>query len=173
MTFKELKDIIFNYIDETDYDEQVEIIVESAINEAYQTLCKEDKRILSTTLYINNGVARLPDNLLSIVKCTPDISDDLIVGNSILTDKQGTIDMVYTYVRDKLIKDNDELDLHETLCNTIPDFVCYKYFSHRKKIDIAQNFLNTHMLSLNEYKNDIKTRVQDATGSIETIKFVG
>ena len=45
MNFRTLKEKTYNRIDETDYDEQIENIVEGAINQAYMELCKIDKRI--------------------------------------------------------------------------------------------------------------------------------
>ena len=53
MNFKEIIDLAYNMIDETDYDEQVEIIVKEAINEAYQDLAKIDMRL--SIGYFPNG----------------------------------------------------------------------------------------------------------------------
>lgn len=173
MTFKEILDVVYNTIDETDYDDQIEVIVKSAINEAYQSLCKEDVRLNRAYLPIINGLCTLPTNIINIVKTTPELAGgDRVIGNSVITDKSGVIELLYSYVREVLINDEDEPDLHEILVNAIPHYASYKYFSHRKKGEVANIFYGNYMNAIYEFREYIKDKTQDMTG-IETIQFIG
>ena len=81
MNFSTIKEKVYNRIDETDYDEQIENIVEGAINQAYMELCKIDKRISRAYIPVINGVATLPENTLEIIKVIPELGkEDKIEG---------------------------------------------------------------------------------------------
>lgn len=152
MIFKEIQEIINNMIDEIDYDEQVDIIIKSALNQAYSKLCKEDKRLNRAFIPIIDGVATLPSNLLSIVESTPKLDGiDKVVGNKIITDKTGMLDIKYNYIRKKLVNDEDKIDLHDILQDAMISFACAKYYKHRKKIDIASMYMQDFNESLSMF----------------------
>lgn len=145
MTFAELINITKNLIDETDVDEQIDIIVKSAINEGYRNLCTIDKRVTTAYVPIINGVATLPEDYISTVKITPKFSgSDMYAGNSIITDKSGVFTLVYAYSREDLVLDNDEPDLSRTLIPALYNYAAYKYWLHRKKSEVAERFLQSY-----------------------------
>ena len=161
MNFGEILDLAYNLIDETDYDEQVEIIVKNAINEAYADLCRKDKRLTIGYVPIVRGMATLPEDIISIELCTPPLSGaDRRVGNAIITDKTGVFEIMYSYTREPLVEDEDVPDLHQDLHRALAIFACYRYFMHRKKIEVAHMFLNNYdtevfKYELNNTSNDI------------------
>lgn len=158
MNFKEIIDLAYNIIDEVDYDEQVEIIVKGAINEAYFDMAKIDMRLSTSYTPIIRKIATLPTDCIKVVEVTPALdSTDKVVGNSIITNKTGTLEILYATPREELVNDNDEPDLHNTLIHNLANFACYKYWLHRKKIDVANAFLQKYM---NE-KHNFETMVKD------------
>ena len=166
MTYEEIINGVYNNIDEVDYDEQIEIIVKNAINEAYIRLCAEDVRLAKAYVPIVNGVATLPSNLISIVSTAPELgAKDYVVGNSIITNSTGIIEVLYSYVRDRLVENTDEPDLHDTLQNALVSFAHYKYLLHRKKMNEAQMLLNEYNISIYTYRDLVKNRDNEMTGS--------
>lgn len=165
MNYKEIVDSVYNNIDEVDFDAQIEIIVKNAINESYIRLCAEDVRLAKAFIPIINGVATLPTNLISIVKSTPELGNlDYTVGGSIVTEKTGMLEILYSYVRERLIEDTDEPDLHDTLQNALATFAQYKYLLHRKKINEAQMLLNEYNISVYMFKELVKSRDNNTIG---------
>lgn len=145
MKFIEIKTLAYNLIDETDLDEQVEIIVENSINEAYSELCKKDIRLTTAFVPIINRVATLPEDIIEIHECIPELeAGDRLIGSNIITDKEGILEIIYSYIREPLTNDNDEPDLHLDLQYALANFACYKYFLYRKKVEIANGFLNNY-----------------------------
>ena len=122
MNFKQLLDLTYNMIDEVDEDEQIEIIVKGAINEAYRDLAKIDKRISTAYIPVIMGTITLPDNCLQVVSTSPELTNE----------------------------DEPELNifLHEALCL----YACYKYMLHRKKIKESEYFLNRYVMKINNYE---------------------
>lgn len=167
MNYKEIQDIAYNMIDEVDLDDQIAVIVQSAINKAYLDLCVKDKRITITYVPIIRGVATLPDDIISVERITPNLStDDKRVGNNIITDKTGTFSLVYSYIREPLINDTDEPDLHLSLQYALATYACYKYFEYRKKTDVASTFLTNYNIEVMNFENAYQE------GSVETIGYV-
>lgn len=145
MTFDEIKQICFNTIDEVDEDEQIDIIVSNAINEAYAILSRKDKRLTRAFLPIIQGIVTLPSNCLDVIKITPILgSEDIVIGNSIMTDKTGILTVLYNYRRDRLVNPTDEPDLHDNLVDAAIAYACYRYWEHRKKIEVSQLFLSNY-----------------------------
>ena len=60
MNFRELIDLTNNTIDETDQDDQIDVIVKNAINKAYLDLSNIDLRVTRAYVPVINGVATLP-----------------------------------------------------------------------------------------------------------------
>lgn len=159
MTFEEIRELAMNMIDETDVDEQVDIIVNNAINKAYADLCKKDIRLTRAYIPIINGIASLPNNLIKVEKTKPVLSDgDKKVGNAILTEKKGVIEVLYAYTREPLVELDDEPDLHINLHKTLAYYACYKYFSYRKKPEIARMFFEDFSNDLYSFVNDIENQ---------------
>ena len=120
MNFKQILDLAYNIIDEVDEDEQIEVIVKNAVNEAYRELSKIDKRISTAYVPVIMGTATLPDGCLQIVQCTPELdNNDKLIGNSIITSKTGILELIYAIAPDDLENDEDEPELnvylHEAL----------------------------------------------------------
>lgn len=158
MNFKDIQDIAYNMIDEVDLDEQVEIIVKSAINESYMSLCARDKRVQTAYVPIIMGVATLPEDIISVEKITPPLGQtDKRIGSNIITDKTGTFSVLYSYVREPLVTDNDEPDLHLTLQYALATYACYKYFEYRKKESVASTFLTNYSMAIMEFDNAFNT----------------
>lgn len=152
MTFAELINITKNLIDETDVDEQIDIIVKSAINEGYRNLCTVDKRVTTAYVPIINGVATLPEDYITTIKITPKLSGiDMYAGNTIITDKSGVFTLVYAYSREDLVANTDEPDLSRTLIPALYNYAAYKYWLHRKKSEIAQRFYEAYNQVTNSY----------------------
>lgn len=157
MNFKELVDLTNNTIDETDFDEQIETIVRNAINKAYLDLSNIDLRITRAYIPVINGVANIPNNCCKVIKTTPELDkDDRIVGYSIVTPREGVIEMLYAYTREPMIEDLDEPDLNTTLQYALTTYACYRYFEHRKKIEVANSFLNNYMQEIQSFNNDLE-----------------
>lgn len=157
MKFKEIIDLAYNIIDEVDYDEQVELIVKEAINEAYLDMAKIDKRLSIGYIPIIRKIATLPQDCIKIVETTPQLSDsDKIVGNSIITDKSGIFEILYATPREELVNDLDEPDLHNTLQRNLANFACYKYWLHRKKVQVAEAFLQKYMMENSNFETLMK-----------------
>ena len=157
MNFKEIIDLAYNMIDETDYDEQVEIIVKEAINEAYQDLAKIDMRLAIGYFPIIRKMATLPIECIKIVEATPEISGtDKVVGNTIVTSKTGVFEILYATARENLEYDTDEPDLHVSAHHNLANFACYKYWLHRKKIEVAQAFMQKYMMERSNLEITLK-----------------
>ena len=157
MNYKQLVDLAYNIIDETDYDEQVEIIIKEAINEAYQDLAKIDMRLSIGYFPIIRKMATLPNECIKIVESTPALDhNDKVVGNTIVTPKEGVLEIMYATARENLVNDNDEPDLHVSAHHNLANFACYKYWLHRKKIDVAEAFLQKYIIERNNLEYALK-----------------
>lgn len=153
MLFAELIEKTNNLIDEIDEDEQIETIVKLALNEAYISLSMVDKRLTRAFLPIINGVCTLPNNLLEVALVKPKLSGkDKVEGANILTEKKGVFEILYSYVRERLVNDNDEPDIHESLQYAMIDYACYKYYMHRKKDNMAMLYYQNYDKVKNEFK---------------------
>ena len=130
-------------------------LIKNAINKAYIDLSNIDKRVSRAYIPIINGVATLPNNLNKIIKTNPKLTFlDYTVGNSIITDKTGVIEVLYSYTREPLIEDTDEPDLDITLQYALSTYACYKYFEHKKDILTANSFLNNYMQEIVSFNQD-------------------
>lgn len=153
MNLKEIIDLSYNTIDEIDYDEQIEVIVKGAINEAYVELAKIDTRIGTAYVPVINRVLTLPEGCLKIIETTPSLdSSDKVHGNSIITDKTGVIEMIYALTPEKLKNDDDIPEINEFLHEALSLYACYKYYMHRKKVEMANGFYSRYMQKINDYK---------------------
>lgn len=142
MNFKEILDTCKNLIDELDTDTQIDMILKSGVNKGYSDLCKIDKRVQVTYVPVVMGAAILPDDFDSIVKITPILTeDDLIVGNSIITDNTTQYTLVYSYMREAMVNDLDEPDLNLSLHSALINYGCYSYYKYKRKLEIANQYM--------------------------------
>lgn len=150
MTFKDILDITRNRIDEVDSSQQVDIIIKSAINDAYiNELSKYDKRVSTANIPVINGTATLPDDIDSIESISPAlIKGERRIGNVILSNRDIVFYIAYSYIREELINDNDELDMSNKFKILLSTYACYLYFEYRKKTNIADMFLNEYNFKL-------------------------
>ena len=63
---------------------------------------------------------------------------------------------MYATARENLVNDNDEPDLHVSAHHNLANFACYKYWLHRKKIDVAEAFLQKYMIERNNLEYALK-----------------
>lgn len=171
MKFIDLLNLAYNEIDEVDEDEQIEIIVKAGINEAYSILCNKDIRLNRAYVPVINGIAELPEDFLTMVKCIPPITDERVVGKFILSGEEeiegGTYEVIYAYAREELKNDNDEPDLHITLQFALVQYACYKYFLHRKKVEVAMAFYRNYEAYLFKFESE-----NVGSCKVERIQFV-
>lgn len=154
MDYREILNITRNLIDEIDEDEQIDVIIKSGIQQGYRELCKVDKRPSITYIPIIRRIATLPDDFDSFIECKPELGEgDRKVGNAIITDKEGTLEVMYNTSRPPLIKDSDIPDLAEELHYGIVLYACFMYFQHRKKGDVASSFFSQFDRMKFEFEN--------------------
>ena len=164
MNFRELIDLTNNTIDETDFDEQIEAIVKNAINKAYVDLSNVDLRVTRAYVPIINGVATIPTNCCKVISSNPKLDEkDRIDGYSIITEKEGVLELLYAYTREPMIEDTDEPDLNTTLQYALTTYACYRYFEHRKKTDVANSFLNNYMQEVQSFNRDLDNTPETIT----------
>ena len=134
MTKTEILTTVKNRIDETDEDTQIDSIIETAFDYCYRRDAGNlDKRLNQAFLPIVNGLATLPEDILNIEKLTPSLSgSDRRIGNSVITDKTGIFELIYSYVR-PIPTDTEELDMDETLQYLIILYCCIAYYEYKKK----------------------------------------
>lgn len=164
MTFKELIDLTKNRVNEVDPDEQVDLIIKSAINEAYIEVSKRDKRLSTAYIPIINGVATLPEDIQDIELVEPELlTGDRKIGNNILTSRTGTFKITYSALRDKLVNDNDEPDINPRFVYALSSYACYAYYLHRKKLEVANQYLNEFLstTSIQDSSDNVKYFVQN------------
>ena len=164
MTKLELVTAVKNIIDELDTDTQIDSIINSGIDFAYRyDLAKIDKRLSTSYLPVVNGMATLPSDMLSIESISPVLgTSDRIVGNAILTAQDTTFTLIYSLVRD-VLSDKDELDLNQGLINSVISYCCYMYYKYKKKLDVANQYIQ-------EYENSKQNYIMNQNNNvIETV----
>ncbi len=156
MNLKEIKDAINNQIDELDIDEQVDIITLNAVNKAISDLSRLDKKLGSAYCPVIMGKAELPDDVLEIIEISPSlVLGEKRIGSSILSKRNVTFEVMYNYTRDKLVDDNSEPELHQDLHYSLVLYACAMYFKHRKKIEIANAYLQEYEQSKAEFVQNL------------------
>lgn len=152
MDLLEIKNKIKNMIDETDEDEQVNIIIKTGIDESYSKMCKVDKKLNRAYLPIINGICQMPEDFISLAETKPKLNpSDKLIGSQILTSKKGSLEVLYNYMREPLINDTQVPDIDLSLQNAMVNYVCYKYYQYRKKPQIAEMFLGSYNNTVQEY----------------------
>jgi hypothetical protein len=165
MNFKEILDIARNIIDETDEDEQIDVILKSAINKAYIDLSSVYKRLNNSYIPIVNKIATLPDDLIGIEYISPSLdSTDKRIGKNILTSKTGTFELIYSYIREPLVNDTDEPDLDLALQYALAMYGCYKYSEYKKRDNMVQMFMQSYQNEVSNFldRSDVQEEyIQD------------
>lgn len=142
MNYGEVIENVKNIIDETDEDTQIDSIIKSSVNEAYQELCRVDIKLSTSYIPVINGIATLPDDLINIVDISPKLTGtDRIVGNFIISSLESEMyTVIYNYRRDVLSAVEDELDLDLGLHYALVMYASSIYFKHRKRVELSQLF---------------------------------
>jgi hypothetical protein len=155
MTLLELLELTKNRIDETDPDSQIDIIVKNAINHAYLfDLSKKDKRFGKVYCPVVNGIATLPDDLLSIEGISPSLlTREKRKGNAIFSNRDVTFEITYAKVPTPLA-DTDSPDLSNKYQYALTTYGCFAYFEYRKKVSVAEMFLNEYKMALSDWEDD-------------------
>jgi hypothetical protein len=164
-TFGDIVTLTKNLINQTDADEQIDIIVRTAINNAYMNeLAKIDKRVIKTFVPIIDGVATLPDDILSIESLSPELNPgDSKIGNAILTSLEGTFTLVYSYTREPLVDDTEEPDLNSKYFYPLALYGAYAYYKHRKKSNEEQSFYSSYRQAIEDLKpnDNLPSKIKD------------
>lgn len=170
MNFGELLEITKNKIDETFEDEQIDIIIKDAINSAYLSdLSRIDPTFKTSVAVIVNGVARLPSNMHFIEKLDRELeAGEYIKGKSLFSPKEEEqIGITYAVIPEKLIEDEDEPTISESLQNLLITNACYEYFKHRKKNSVARLYQESYMLQKAEFEES-----NNSSGLTESVQDV-
>jgi hypothetical protein len=172
MTFLEMLDICRNVTDETDQDDQIDVILKSAINEAYRKLRVIDKRITKAYIPIIDGIATLPEDFMSLVSSTPTLTqEDIIVGrNQIVTSKTGTLTLLYSYFPDDLVADTDEPELHILLQNALTEYANYRYYQYKKKVEVANLHYSNYIANVKDF-SDLSDYTEEIVRDVNQVSY--
>lgn len=161
MNFAEILEITKNRIDETFEDEQVDVIIKSAINHAYLfDLSKIDPHFETEEITIVDGKANLPTNLRFIESFNRELKPgEYRKGKVLFSPYEGdTISITYAVIPKKLEEDSDIPLLSEDLQYLLTTKACEAYFKHRKKNSLANLYRDEY-----EYEKEQFRMVQDDT----------
>lgn len=167
MTLQEIIDSVSKTLSVKEDNTKERKLILDAVNDGYMILCYADKRVTKAYTPVINGVLTLPTNYIKIIKSTPTIdSSDVIVGNSIITDKTGIIEMLYTYIREPLLEMEDEPDLNIKLQYSLINYACSKLLDSRG--ENGTNYLNQFYNIRDEFIN----KDDNGASFIETVLLV-
>lgn len=156
MTYKELIGHVKRIMTVKEDDFKETDVIKLALNDGYNMLCYLDKRVTKAYTPVINGIVTLPNNLIKIVSSVPQLSsEDSIVGNSIITQKKGVIEILYSYTREPMVLDSDEPDLNDRLQYALIHYACFKLSESRGEPN--NSYINLFSQVKNEYeeKNDL------------------
>lgn len=160
MTFLEVLTLVKNRVNETDEDEQINIILKNAINYAYLTLRKKvDLRTTEITIpVIGMGAIKLPADFMGVVTMKDNDgyllnrNDVVIVADTIMTLREEITSIILTYIKAPamLTTDNTVMELKDIYCLACSIYACYSFYTYKKKVEIAN-------LVANEFNSLLKT----------------
>lgn len=154
MNLKEIKDLTFKRLKLQQNVPVIEAIIENAINYAYSDLSSLDKRTATAYVPIINGEATLPEDYDTFVKCKPKLdNNDTFVGNKILTNKTGVLEITYTTVPAPLVNDTDVPDLSPKYHYLLSTYACYSYYLYNKNMNLADIYLSEYERVKNKYND--------------------
>lgn len=153
MTLADILNLVSNNLNIKEDDSSTRVTIKNVSNEAYMILCAIDKRIANAYIPIINGIATIPQTSLGVLKCTPPLDyGDKIYGNSIVTNKTGVLEILYFYARERLVEDEDELDLHITLQQALINYVCYIVCNGNGEISQGESFYNAYLRNVSQFE---------------------
>lgn len=162
MTFKEVLDMARNIIDEVDVDEQIDIILKSAVNFAYLNISNTIDKKSKTVDFTYSKVYTLPTDCVSIIDI---FSGDYVLSMldySVKSDavifhkKYDTLKLLYTKTVTPLKADSDVLDIDDRYCFACAMYGAYAYSVHRKRTELAGLLLSDY----NNILNNKPTRLE-------------
>lgn len=167
MYFSELTETVIMDIDEDIYDTEVLEKVKRYINRGYRELSK--KELLETTVNstISNYRVRKPDNCIRILSVSV---DDVQVkwrleGLYIYIESEGRAKIVYNYLPDLLVNDDDETETNEGNIEYIINFAKWLYHINEGSTEDAQVFKMEYE-SMNIITNSNITKIIDVYGVV-------
>lgn len=144
MNLKQVMDLVNNIIDETDYDEQVDIIVKNAINYAYLTIASKIDKRSETVDLVYTKVYKLPKDCNTVIDI---FSDDYVLSSTDYSVKSDSIifhnkehlnlKLLYSKNISPLINETDILEIDDRYCFACAMYGAYAYSVHRKRIELA------------------------------------
>ena len=161
MNFKSIYEAVMNKCNIDTDDEQGIAVIKNGINEAYNEISKEEYLTSKTPIPIINGVATLPEDLLSIIKIEPALDKgDFIKGSKIFTVNEGSLTVTYSYLPEDLVNDNDEPEISLRYHKLLITYGCFSYFQFKKKDSVANSYYGAYQRGLNVFnKNDNPTSI--------------
>lgn len=155
LILRDIVNIVSKSLDIKQDDTKTLALVKNATNEAYLILSKIDKRITRAYVPIVNGILTIPENSLGVVKTNPILTiDDRIYGNSIVTNKEGIVEIYYYYMRELLEDDEDELELNTVLQQAVINYVCYILCNDIGDTNRAESFYNAYYRNISMYDQE-------------------
>lgn len=171
MTFKDILDMARNIVDEVDEDEQVDVILKSAINYAYLniiTLVDKKSKVVDVTY---SKIYTLPDDFFSII--------DVFSGDEVLSPldyslksnviifhkKYDNIKLLYTNTTEPFVNDTDEFGLDDRYGLACAMYGAYVYSVHRKRIELASVLLSDYNNILNNKQKRVEVNENDVSRS--------
>lgn len=162
MKFSEILDQIKNIIDETDEDEQIDVIIKSAVNHAYLfDLAPLLPNIETYYIPAVQGIVELPFESVRIIKTVPELkSEDKKVGKNLIVSNDTLYTITCGINYKKLVNDDDEVMIPDQFTYLLVKYACYMYFEHRKKVEVAQSFLQEYKLGLDSTKEQLENELE-------------
>ena len=104
---------------------------------------------------IGNRILTIPENSIGIVKTIPSLDiNDRAYGNSIITDKEGVIEIYYYYLREILENDEDELILNLALQQAVINYSCYILCNDMGDTSRAESYYNAYNRNISMYDQE-------------------
>lgn len=145
--FGDIVNLTLHRIDEDPGDEQIDDIVQSAINNAYLIdMFKNDRRFVKGVFTPEDGIVFLPEDLDTIEKITPALDpEEYRKGNVIITsDKTADYTILYSVVPSQLTRDTDVPDINPKFFYALSTYACYAFYLFKKKTELASYYINEY-----------------------------
>lgn len=140
MTFKEIVETIIGDIDEDIADMVLVNKIKGYVNRGYKELAKRESLEKKITTEIIDGIIKIPSNAIKVYEVlrggVP--LEFTTQGKSISCNGSGVVDIVFSYVPDKLI--NDEAILETNIANEefILSYAKWLYFLSDDQVELAK-----------------------------------
>lgn len=150
MNFLDIRTLAKNRIDELDLDPQIDVIVDNAINYAYQFIATRVEKKTKTTKLAFGKIIDLPTDFFSLVYISNnnrelrqdeyELKGDKLIIKSI--DVTGDIDITYVYFPELLKLDTDLFEIKDMYAIATATYAHYSYMMYRKNPQVAQMLYN-------------------------------